>query len=90
MSDKERSEILQLLAKGKISADEAAELLTQVERDGAELAAAAEAEVPQNSDPYVIKVTDEVSSLKAEEAQAVARQWRETQMAAYSSARDGQ
>lgn len=71
MSDKERSEILQLLAKGKISADEAAELLAQVERDSAELAAASIAESNLQSDAPVIKVTDEIQSLKAEEAQAV-------------------
>ncbi len=71
MSDKERSEILQLLAKGKINADEAAELLTQVEQNSAELAAAAEAESGQDTDAYVIKVTDDLPALKAEEAQAM-------------------
>lgn len=70
MSDKERSEILQLLARGKITADEAADLLTQVDRDSAELAAEMESANDAKRESVVIEESDTIPALKAEEGQA--------------------
>lgn len=70
MSDKERSEVLQLLAKGKITADEAADLLSQIEQDSAELSAQIETANDALPEAVVVKESDTISTLKASEKHA--------------------
>lgn len=68
MSDKERAEVLQLLARGKITAAEAAELLTQVEQGDVTFEEAPEEEKSASGDTAETSAPQEIITLKRDEA----------------------